>query len=96
MAKSIGKKKPLLDFSVEETKELKATVKLSVFEMIAKYVAYVKQTAKQKADDNSVVERGLEYFFKKDGGFQEFLKNGGAAKPDVSQTPRPAAAGAES
>jgi|GEM_PF-2970935 len=88
---------PILDFTVDALKELKGiSVRTSLHDLIAKYVLYVEQSKGQKPDKSAVVDKSIEYAFTKDTGFQKFLKNGGAAKPDVSQTPRPAAAAVES
>ncbi len=87
---------PLLDLSVDSAKELKVSVKGSVLELIAKYQAFAEQTTGQKADRNLVVERGLEYAFKKDNAFQRFLSGVGGTKRSVSSGASPAAALAQS
>ena len=86
---------PLLDLSIDSAKELKVSVKGSVHELIAKYQAFCEQTTGQKADKNLVVERGLEYAFKKDSAFQKFLNSGSGTKRGVSSAASPAAASAQ-
>jgi hypothetical protein len=87
---------PLLDLSIDSAKELKVSVKGSVHELIAKYQAFSEQTTGLKADKNLVVERGLEYAFKKDSAFQKFLSGGSGTKRGVVSAPSPAAASAQS
>jgi len=87
---------PLLDLSIDSPKELKVSVKGSVHELIAQYQAFSEQTTGQKADKNLVVERGLEYAFKKDTGFQKFLNGKSGTKRGVSSAVSPAAASAQS
>ena len=87
---------PLLDLSIDSAKELKVSVKGSVHELIAKYQAFSEQTTGQKADKSLVVERGLEYAFKKDTAFQKFLNGKSGTKRGVSSAVSPAAASAQS
>ena len=87
---------PLLDLSIDSAKELKVSVKGSVHELIAKYQAFSEQSTGQKADKNLVVERGLEYAFKKDGAFQKFLNGKSWTKHGGSSAASPAAASAQS
>ena len=87
---------PLLDLAIDSAKELKVSVKGSVHELIAKYQAFSEQTTGQKADKNLVVERGLEYAFKKDNAFQKFLSGGSGAKRGVLSAASPTAASAQS
>jgi len=86
---------PLLDLSIDSAKELRVSVKGSVHELIARYQAFSEQTTGQKADKNLVVERGLEYAFKKDSAFQKFLNSGSGTKRGVSSAASPAAASAQ-
>ena len=83
---------PLLDLSIDLAKELKVSVKGSVHELIAKYQAFSEQTTGQKADKSLVVERGLEYAFRKDAAFQRFLNGKSGTKRGVSSAVSPAAA----
>ena len=87
---------PLLDLSIDSAKELKVSVKGSVHELIAQYQAFSEQTMGQKADKNLVVERGLEYAFKKDGAFQKFLNDKSGTKRSAVSAVSPAAASAQS
>jgi len=87
---------PLLDLSIDLAKELKVSVKGSVHELIAKYQAFSEQTTGQKADKSLVVERGLEYAFRKDAAFQRFLNGKSGTKRGVSSAVSPAAALAQS
>src|SRR5207244_3074212 len=87
---------PLLDLSIDLAKELKVSVKGSVHELIAQYQAFSEQTTGQKADKNLVVERGLEYAFKKDTAFQKFLNGKSGTKRGVSSAVSSAAASAQS
>jgi hypothetical protein len=84
---------PLLDLSIDSAKELKVSVKGSVHELIAKYQAFSEQTTGQKADKNLVVERGLEYAFRKDSAFQKFLSGGSGTKRVLSAASPTAASG---
>ena len=87
---------PLLDLSIDSPKELKVSVKGSVHELIAQYQAFSEQTTGQKADKNLVVERGLEYAFKKDTAFQKFLNGKSGTKRSAVSAVSPAAASAPS
>jgi len=87
---------PLLDLSIDSAKELKVSVKGSVHELIAQYQAFCEQTTGQKADKNLVVERGLEYAFKKDTAFQKFLNGKSGTKRSAVSAVSPAAASAQS
>lgn len=85
---------PILDFSVDAMKELKGVnVRGSLHDLIAKYSLFVEQTKGQKPDKSAVVDGILDYFFKKDGAFQKFLKGGVAAKPDGARSSSSAPAG---
>jgi len=85
---------PILDFSVDAVKELKGiNVRGSLHELIAKYSSFVEQTKGQKPDKSAVVDGILDYFFKKDGAFQKYLKGGTPAKPEVSRSSPSAPAG---
>ena len=87
---------PLLDLSIDSPKELKVSVKGSVHDLIAQYQVFSEQTTGQKADKNLVVERGLEYAFKKDTAFQKFLNGKSGTNRGVSSAVSPAAASAHS
>ena len=87
---------PLLDLSIDSAKELKVSVRGSVHELIAKYQEFSEQTTGQRADKNLVVERALEYAFRKDTAFQKFLNGKSGTKRSAVSAVSPAAASAQS
>ena len=76
---------PVLDLSDDLPKELKANIRSSIHELIAKYIEFYEHVRGSKPDKNKVVDGGLAAFFRSDTGFQNYLKSGSAKR--ASTTP---------
>ena len=76
---------PVLDLSDDLPKELRATIRTSLHELIAKYMEFYESVRGTKPDKNKVVDGGLAAFFQSDTGFQNYLKSGSAKR--ASTTP---------
>ena len=76
---------PVLDLSDDLPKELRATIRTSTHELIAKYMEWYEQVKGSKPDKNRVVDGSLAAFFQSDPGFQSYLKGGSAKR--ASSTP---------
>lgn len=81
--------KPLIDLRDDVPRELKVKIRGSVHDQIATYLSFYKASTGQDGNEDKVVDRGLEEFFKSDKAFQTYLQK----QPKVSESsPRSSAA----
>ena len=75
MPKPPKRTQPKVDLREDELKEIRVSIRSSVYETIVQYTEFHRETmGEPKPSESKVVDCGMESFFESDEAFQAYLK----------------------